>query len=97
MIIRVVKLHIASDAVEQFIHFFNEHKNDIASFEGCHSLELFRDVMTNEHLITYSIWEDSTALDRYRQSDLFGEIWPKAKKWFKSRPKAHSYEYIKNN
>jgi heme-degrading monooxygenase HmoA len=40
--------------------------------------------------MTYSIWDSEEALNNYRDSELFGELWPKIKPWFAAKAEAWS-------
>ena len=80
------------DAIEQFLEIFNSSKEKIRGFEGCEHLELLRDVNDPRVYSTYSYWRSVEDLDRYRDSDLFGKVWPVTKALFDARPVAHSYD-----
>jgi len=92
MILRIVKLTISPKDIDDFTRFFIRHKTDIETFEGCLYLELYREHTLSNIVMTYSLWKDNNSLDRYKNSETFGKIWPVAKKWFISKPEAHSYQ-----
>ena len=92
MIKRIVKMQFETDRVPEFLDLFERTKMLIRGFEGCHHLELWRDVSDPATLFTYSYWEDTTALDQYRKSTLFLETWAQTKPLFKARAEAWSIE-----
>lgn len=90
MITRLVKLTISEDKVDVFEEIFVTNKNKIEQFPGCISVKVLRDVNQSNVFFTYSIWESEEAINRYRSSELFGSIWPNAKKTFSGKPEAWS-------
>jgi autoinducer 2-degrading protein len=90
MLIRIVKMNFRPDKVEDFLHVFNQRKHLIAASEGCQGVELLRDIANPDIFFTYSRWNDETALENYRQSPLFNEVWDQVKKWFNDKPEAWS-------
>lgn len=83
-------------AVDSFLQTFDETSHQIRDVEGCHHLELWRDVETPYVCTTYSHWTDQTALDRYRNSDLFQSTWAAVKPLFDAPPAAHSYHVARS-
>lgn len=47
---------------------------------GCHHLEPWQDADQPHIFCTFSHRDDATALDAYRRSALFGEVWPATKR-----------------
>lgn len=92
MIIRIVKLHFDEKYIGDFLTHFETVKFDVANFKGCYGMKLLRDVNDSNLVMTYSHWESEKDLDNYRNSELFGEIWPTIKKWFDQKPEAWSVE-----
>ncbi len=90
MITRIVKLTFKPDSVDDFIGVFNGAKDRIEGFEGCQKLVLYRDSRLENVFFTYSEWEDEEALERYRQSELFEQVWGRAKAYFDGKPEAWS-------
>ena len=78
------------DKVEDFLSLFEGIEEKIRHFEGCKYLELMQDYHNPTIYSTFSIWEDDKALDKYRHSDLFGDVWPRTKILFADKPKAFS-------
>ena len=90
----IVKLPFREDALPEFLAIFEESKLKIRDFEGCHHLELLRDMSQLNILFTLSVWEDEASLDHYRQSPLFKTTWEKTKALFAGRPGAWSLEIL---
>ena len=64
---------------------FAESKNNIAGQPGCHGVQLLEG---EGHFFTFSHWESEADLNAYRESALFGEVWPKTKALFYDKPQA---------
>ena len=77
-------------AVEQFLEVFEVYKARIRHFPGVRHLELHRDAGNPTVFYTYSHWDSEAALDAYRGSALFGEVWPQTKALFAAKPMAFS-------
>ena len=90
MIIRIVRMTFREDAIDDFLTIFNDSKLQIRSFPGCRHLELHRDADDPRIFCTYSHWESQEDLDTYRNSSLFGEVWPATKRLFDDSPIAFS-------
>ncbi|HAA16231.1 MAG TPA: antibiotic biosynthesis monooxygenase [Cytophagales bacterium] len=90
MLIRVVRMTFQEDKVEDFLALFEATKERIRHFEGCHHLELLQDYHQPNIFSTYSHWIDDAALDAYRHSDLFKEVWANTKALFSDKPIAFS-------
>ena len=78
------------EAVEAFLEVFEESKEKIRNFPGCHHLELLKDYTADNIFSTYSLWDDEAALDAYRHSDLFKSVWAQTKPKFSAKPIAFS-------
>jgi heme-degrading monooxygenase HmoA len=94
MIKRIVKLSIESNKKTKFIDLFQENQHLISSFDGCISVELVKDINSNNIFFTYSLWENENALNNYRNSTLFKGIWSKTKTFFCDKPEAWSLQSI---
>lgn len=90
MLIRVVRMYFQEEHVNDFLQIFEESKERIRNFEGCHKLELLQDYNQKHILTTYSYWRDKKALDNYRSSAFFMENWSQMKKYFANKPVAFS-------
>lgn len=90
MLVRIVKLEFREDKIDDFIAFFDAVKDRVNQFPGCIGMKLLQDANHPNIVMTYSHWENEKALNDYRFSDTFGDIWPKIKPWFKHKPEAWS-------
>jgi quinol monooxygenase YgiN len=80
------------DKTEDFLAIFNKYKKQIRNQPGCVHLELLQDHHNSNIFSTYSHWHDEVSLNKYRQSETFGKIWPATKVLFGEAVTAHSYE-----
>ena len=46
MIKRIVKMEFEPENVSAFVNIFKTNKDKITTFDGCHSVELLRDINT---------------------------------------------------
>lgn len=88
MITRIVKLHFQEDKTSGFLTFFETIKHKVNTFPGCHGMRLLQDAKNPNIILTFSIWESETDLNKYRDSETFGEVWPTIKPWFAQKPEA---------
>ncbi|UXX77819.1 antibiotic biosynthesis monooxygenase [Reichenbachiella carrageenanivorans] len=91
MIIRIVRMTFEDQYVDRFLEIFDMSKEKIRSFPGCRHLELLVDVQHPNIFSTYSMWENESDLNKYRDSELFGQVWPDTKKLFAAPAVANSY------
>ena len=89
-LVRIVKMTFEPSQVEDFQQMFQQVKDRIRGFEGCSFLELYQDIGEPTIFFTYSYWEDEEALNRYRHSELFKEVWSQTKNGFREKPVASS-------
>lgn len=94
MFIRIVKLSFHQEHIETFLNNFEEVKHQIRNFEGNRFLELYQDKDDKRIFFTYSYWDNEEALENYRDSALFNEVWSFTKKLFCSKPEAWSLDRI---
>jgi quinol monooxygenase YgiN len=78
------------EAVSAFLENFEANKVSIRNFPGCNHLELWQDQTSENIFMTYSIWESETALNEYRDSELFKSVWGFTKTLFAEKPQAFS-------
>jgi heme-degrading monooxygenase HmoA len=90
MMERFVILKLKPEYCEQFLSLFNEKQNQIASFPGCTYLELQKSKLNVGWYMTYSIWKNEEALEVYRHSTLFTEVWSVVKNLFAEKADALS-------
>ncbi len=94
MLVRIVKMGFYKQNIEIFKENFDESKAKIRAFEGCTFLELYRDKNDPSIFFTYSHWESEEALENYRKSEVFNNVWSKTKPLFSIRPEAWSVERL---
>ena len=82
------------EAVAAFLENFDANKEKIRNFPGCSLLELWQDENHKNIFLTYSIWENETALNQYRDSELFKSVWSFTKTLFAEKPIAFSSKKI---
>lgn len=94
MLVRIVKMGFKEDKIAEFLKNFDGNKSEIRSFEGCEFLELYRDKDNTNRFFTYSYWKDEEALENYRNSQLFKDVWAKTKILFNEKPEAWSLDKV---
>jgi len=94
MIKRIVKMEFEPENVSAFVNIFKANKDKITTFNGCHCVELLRDINAQNIFFTYSIWDSESSLNKYRESNTFKDIWSKTKPLFSHKAKAWSVEEI---
>ena len=88
--IRIVKLTLKQENVNDFLAHFETVKEKINDFPGCIGMKLLQEKTGGNILFTYSQWESENDLENYRNSELFKSIWPTVKQWFESKAEAWS-------
>lgn len=97
MIARIVHLFIDKKNEQDFLDMFSEKKQLIRNFEGCHYLNLLsKDHGTYVQFSTFSHWRSQKDLDKYREGNVFGQVWPQTKQWMVKKPQAESFELVEN-
>jgi len=94
MLVRIVKMGFDPDKIETFLQNFEKRKTKIRGFQGCMLLELYRDKNNTNQFFTYSYWTDEAALENYRNSSLFKELWAETKIYFNQKPEAWSVDKL---
>lgn len=95
MIKRIVKMTFDTNKVNDFLEVYKTNWQFIKGFEGCNHVELLQCEQAPNIFFTYSLWDSQEALDKYRNSDLFAEIWGKTKQLFSDKPQAWSVNEVK--
>ena len=80
MLIRIVRLTLRPEGVADFLTLFRQSESRIRQQPGCQHLELWQDADQPHIYCTHSHWADADALNAYRRSALFGEVWPATKR-----------------
>ncbi len=94
MFVRIVKMGFQEDKISEFLENFHQNKSKIRGFEGCEFLELYRDKHNTNRFFTYSYWKDEEALENYRNSELFKNVWANTKILFNEKPEAWSVDKV---
>lgn len=94
MFTRIVKMEFQPEMVPIFQQNFKKVKEKIRSFPGCSFLKLYQDKHDNTIFFTYSKWIDEIDLEKYRNSDLFKEVWATTKPMFRSKAQAWSVDTL---
>lgn len=83
-------MHFIPEAVDEFLDIYGRTQAAILNMEGCAYLELMRDTDDPNVFITISHWENTRALDNYRKSELFKNVWRRVKPHFSKPAEAFS-------
>jgi quinol monooxygenase YgiN len=94
MFVRIVKMSFHEEHIPRFLANFDQMKEKIRGAEGNRLLELYQDKNNPCIFFTYSYWETEAALEHYRQSALFDEVWTFTKKLFNDKPEAWSVDKV---
>ncbi|RSK33836.1 putative quinol monooxygenase [Hymenobacter metallilatus] len=82
MLIRIVRLTLEPARVPEFLKLFQDTEDQIRQMPGCRFLELWQDADQPNVYCTHSHWDSAAALNTYRRSALFGQVWPATKALF---------------
>jgi len=94
MFIRIVKMEFQPEKTDDFLKNFEQVKEKIRHFPGCHLLELHQDKNKKNIFFTYSKWEDEAHLEAYRKSILFNSVWSVTKPMFSKKAEAWSVDVV---
>ena len=87
---RIVRMTFKPENLPLFLKIFHDSKEQIRAMKGCRHLELWQDLHAPHVCSTFSIWESEEHLNAYRNSELFGKVWPNTKALFAEKPNAFS-------
>ena len=90
MIVRIVKMEFEEERVAEFLTIFSRIEERIRTFPGCTHLSLLQDETDNCVFFTWSHWESGDALQGYRNSDMFRQVWSDTRRLFRTRALAWS-------
>ena len=90
MILRLVKMEFMSKNTSEFLTYFESINHKIKQMPGLVNLKLYQDVNNPNIIFTHSTWLNEEALENYKKSKFFGEVWQKTKKLFASEAVAWS-------
>lgn len=92
-VIRIVRMEFEPGRSEAFDALFTLSQPKIEGFDGCRKVTLLKSSNEPDVRTTLSWWDHEEALNQYRQSTLFGEIWPATKAGFCSAPLAWTSDW----
>lgn len=92
MVTRIVKLEFQEAHIQDFLRYFDSISDAVNSFPGCLGMKLYQEIDQPNIVMTYSHWQSTDDLEKYRNSEAFGKIWPTIKPWFGGRPEAWTVE-----
>lgn len=82
------------EEADTFLKVFENSKDLIRGFEGCHYLELLREKSEGNVFFTYSRWDNEESLNKYRNSELFATTWAQTKILFADKPQAWTVDKL---
>jgi len=94
MFVRIVKMSFHEEKIPDFLANFHSVKDKIRTYPGNNLLELYQDKSNPCVFFTYSVWNDVSDLENYRQSELFNEVWTFTKAMFNDKPQAWSVDKL---
>lgn len=94
MLVRIVKMSFHPEHIDTFLTMFESKRDFIRNYDGCRLLELYREQKESTTFFTYSYWDSEEALNNYRNSELFKEVWAQTKTYFNDKPQAWSVDKI---
>lgn len=94
MIVRIVKMTVKEQHIEEYINFTASLKSQIIAFEGCQFLDILQDTDNPKIIFSYSLWDTKEHLEFYRNSGFFKQTWATIKQWFDDKPEAWSTEML---
>lgn len=94
MVIRIVRMSFMVEHTADFLQLFEQYQDQIRHFDGCCGLQLLQDIGQPNVFFTYSHWISPEALEAYRQSELFRQVWQQTKQYFNERPAAWSLKSL---
>jgi quinol monooxygenase YgiN len=84
----------APEQVPAFLEIYRNSQDQIRQMPGCRFLELWQDADQPHIYCTHSHWESEEALNAYRRSVLFGQVWPATKALFTAPAQAFSVHQV---
>ena len=94
MIVRIVKMTVKKEHIDEYISFTASLKARIIAFEGCQYLDILQDIDNPRVVFSYSLWDTPEHLHAYRGSDFFKRSWARIKLWFDEKPEAWSTKML---
>ena len=94
MVIRIVSLKCKPEDIDAFRLLLRKSSPRVRQFPGCLSLQIVNDIADPTSFFTLSTWRDTDALEAYRASPLFVEIWPRIKAFLREAAWASTCQEI---
>ena len=88
MITRLVKLSLQIEKAAEFETIFYQSQAHIENFNGCQKTNLFKVTGNQAQYFTISYWDNDQALENYRASALFKDVWSRVKPLFSGKAEA---------
>jgi len=87
-ITRIVKLTFKPEHISDFETFYATIRDKVASQPGCNGVTFLKEQNNTGVFFTYSNWNSEEDLNTYRNTPVFGQIWPTIKVWFGAKAEA---------
>jgi quinol monooxygenase YgiN len=91
ILVRFVTMRFRPEEIDAFHQVFNQSQTYIAARQGCLGVRLLSDKQEPDCFYTWSEWTDEDALNAYRYSELFADVWARTKPLFRVKPTAVSW------
>lgn len=93
-ITRIVKMTFNHEKSADFEAYFLTIKDKVAGQPGCNGVKLLKQKGETGVFFTYSHWDSESDLNNYRQTEIFGQIWPTVKNWFANKAEAWTVDEL---
>jgi hypothetical protein len=93
-ITRIVKMTFKLEYSDEFEAYFLTIKDRVAGQPGCNGVKLLKERGETGVFFTYSHWSSENDLNNYRQTAIFGQIWPTVKNWFAEKAEAWTVDEL---
>jgi quinol monooxygenase YgiN len=87
-ITRIVKLTFKPEHISDFETFYATIRDKVAAQPGCNGVTFLKEQENTGVFFTYSKWNSVNDLNNYRNTPVFGQIWPTIKVWFSAKAEA---------
>jgi quinol monooxygenase YgiN len=87
-------MRFKQNKVSDFKNHFESVYDKVRNQPGCRLVILYQDKKESNLFFTYSIWENESDLETYRNSDFFKEVWNETKQLFDAKPEAWSIDEV---
>ncbi len=87
-ITRIVKLTFKPEHISDFEAYYATIRSEVAGQPGCNGVTFLKEQGNTGVFFTYSKWNSVNDLNNYRNTEVFGQIWPTVKNWFRAKAEA---------